>query len=107
MAQQQPRNLDDLLKWSIAQQGADPDARAANGQTMHDVAADLQAGRRPDLADPGLYDALMGKSEAQMMKEELSAAMDTSRSEDDRVTALDNFEMVSDNDDRFACAERY
>ncbi|PWN90767.1 Fes1-domain-containing protein [Acaromyces ingoldii] len=94
MAQQQPRNLDDLLKWSIAQQGADPDARAANGQTMHDVAADLQAGRRPDLADPGLYDALMGKNEAQMMKEELSAAMDTSRSEDDRVTALDNFEML-------------
>jgi len=36
----------------------------------------------------------MGKSEAQMMREELSAALDTNRTESDRIQALDNFEML-------------
>ena len=62
---------------------------------MQAIAQEVAEGRRPDLADPALYNALMGKSEAQMMKEELSAATDTTRSEQDRVQALDNFEMVS------------
>jgi hypothetical protein len=90
------KNMDALLKWSIAQQGADDAAAAANGQpSMAAVASDIAAGRRPDLADPGLFDAIMGKSEATMMREELGAALDEKRTEQDRVTALDNFEMVS------------
>lgn len=56
---------------------------------------DIASGRRPDLSDPKLLEAIMGKSDAQMMTEELMVAVNDRRSEDDRVTALDNFEMVS------------
>lgn len=88
-----PRTPDDLLKWSIAAQNAS--GQGDGGESMQAIAQEVAEGRRPDLADPALYNALMGKSEAQMMKEELSAATDTTRSEQDRVQALDNFEMVS------------
>jgi hsp70-interacting protein len=88
-----PRTPEDLLKWSIAAQNA---SGAANGeQNMHELAEQVAQGKQPDLADPALFDALMGKSEATMMKEELAVAMDLNRSEQDRVQALDNFEMVS------------
>lgn len=101
------KNMDALLKWSIAQQGADDAAAAASGQpSMAAVASDIAAGRRPDLADPGLFDAIMGKSEATMMREELGAALDEKRTEEDRVTALDNFEMVSGGGSGGGVAER-
>lgn len=85
----QPRTQDDLLKWSIAQSG-----NGAQDANMQEIAKDIADGKRPDLADPALYQALMGKSEAQMMQEELAAALDSNRSEEDRVQALDNFEML-------------
>ncbi|UZJ54006.1 hypothetical protein CBS101457_003326 [Exobasidium rhododendri] len=92
-----PRTPDDLLKWSIAAQNADG---LANGeQNMHEIADEVAQGKRPDLADPALYDALMGKSEATMMKEELAVAMDLNRNEKDRVQALDNFEMLIESID--------
>lgn len=84
------RTADELLKWGIRNAPMNPDGTSSVSQ----VAADVAAGRRPDLADPGLYDAIMGKSEAQMMQEELAVAVDTSRSVEDRCTALDNFEML-------------
>ncbi|PWN32412.1 Fes1-domain-containing protein, partial [Meira miltonrushii] len=92
-------NPDQLLKWSIAQStpgggSGDAEADAANHPGIQQIAGDISSGRRPDLADPALYDALMGKSEAQMMREELSAALDTNRTESDRIQALDNFEML-------------
>lgn len=37
----------------------------------------------------------MGKSDSVEMKEQMAVAVDESRSVDDRVQALDNFEMVS------------
>lgn len=80
-------NMDALLKWSVA--NTDPNAPSAE-----QIAADVQAGKRPDL-DPKILDTIMGKSEAQMMQEELAVAVSENRSEDDRETALDNFEMVS------------
>lgn len=89
-----PRTPEDLLKWSIAAQGANGESQEGQ-RSMHEIAQDVAEGRRPDLADPGLFNALMGKSEATMMQEELSVAMNLSRSEQDRVQALDNFEMVS------------
>jgi hsp70-interacting protein len=94
MAAPPPRNPEDLLKWSIAAQNAAPGA-SNGGPSMQEIAKDVEEGRRPDLADPALFDALMGKSEAQMMKEELAVALDLNRLEKDRVQALDNFEMVS------------
>jgi hypothetical protein len=48
---------------------------------------------RKDL-DPAILDHILGKSDAQLMKEALEIAVDASRSEDDRVGALDNYEML-------------
>ncbi|CEH19267.1 Armadillo/beta-catenin-like repeat-containing protein [Ceraceosorus bombacis] len=112
------RNLDQLLKWSIAAQGegsgtgagAGAGAGAGNGSIdaqalaaqpgMKEIAAEVAAGKRPDLQDPGLLDALMGgKSEAQMMKEELAVACNEQRSTQDRCIALDNFEMLIESID--------
>ncbi|PWN38944.1 Fes1-domain-containing protein, partial [Ceraceosorus guamensis] len=105
------RNLDQLLKWSIAAQGEgngtgagngsiDAQALAAQQPGMKEIAAEVAAGKRPDLQDPGLLDALMGgKSEAQMMKEELAVACDEQRSTEDRCIALDNFEMLIESID--------
>lgn len=84
------KNADELLKWGLQHAPTSNDGQSSVVQVSEDIAA----GRRPDLQDPGLYDAIMGKSEAQMMQEELCVAVDTNRSESDRVTALDNFEML-------------
>lgn len=95
-----PRTPDDLLKWSIAAQDvAGGTQQADGGPSMHDIAQDVAEGKRPDLADPALFDALMGKSEAQMMREELAVALDLHRNEQDRVQALDNFEMLVESID--------
>lgn len=82
------KTADELLKWSLRNETSDGPSRAQ-------IAQEIAEGKRPDLTDPKLYDALMGKSEAQMMQEELTAALDEKRDEEDRCTALDNFEMVS------------
>lgn len=84
------RTADQLLKWGIEHAPVHEDGTSS----VAHVAADVAAGRRPDLADPGLYDAIMGKSEAQMMQEELGVAVDPGRTEEDRCIALDNFEML-------------
>lgn len=82
------RNADELLRWGIANSNQD------GSNSIAQISEDIAAGRRPDLTDPGLYDAIMGKSEAQMMTEELSVAVNPSRPVEDRVIALDNFEML-------------
>ena len=84
------RTADELLKWGLRNAPTNEDGTSSLTQ----VAADVAAGRRPDLTDPGLYDAIMGKSEAQMMQEELSVAVNAARTVEDRCTALDNFEML-------------
>lgn len=50
--------------------------------------------RRTDL-NPEIIDLLLGKSDAQLMKEAMTIAVDEGNSEEDRVSALDNLEMVS------------
>ncbi|SJX64213.1 related to FES1-Hsp70 nucleotide exchange factor [Sporisorium reilianum f. sp. reilianum] len=86
------KNAQELLKWGLAH--SSNAVTAAPGPSVEQISADIKAGRRPDLADPHLYDAIMGKSEAQMMREELSVAVDATRTLEDRCTALDNFEML-------------
>ncbi|CDU25515.1 related to FES1-Hsp70 nucleotide exchange factor [Sporisorium scitamineum] len=86
------KNAQELLKWGLAH--SSNAVTAASGPSVEQISADIEAGRRPDLADPRLYDAIMGKSEAQMMREELSVAVDPTRDLSDRCTALDNFEML-------------
>ncbi|KAE9387262.1 Fes1-domain-containing protein [Gymnopus androsaceus JB14] len=50
--------------------------------------------RRSDL-NPEIIDLLLGKSDAELMKEAMAIAVDANRSEDDRIDALDNLEMVN------------
>ncbi|PWN28433.1 Fes1-domain-containing protein [Jaminaea rosea] len=83
--------MDALLKWSVENSNE-------SGPSAAEIVSDVQAGKRPDL-DPKVLEAMMGKSEAQMMTEELRSALDTSRSVDDRETALDNFEMLIESID--------
>lgn len=80
--------MESLLRWSIENSGKDGEA-AANGAG--------QPVQRKDL-DPGIIDAILGKPDAELMKEDLSVALDKDLSEDKRVNALDDFEMV-----RFHC----
>ena len=88
------------LPWPLLAPAADPDNLLAallsrgiensvpedgNAAELHKVAAEIAAGRRKDLADPGLYEALMGKPDATLMREAVEAALDESKTEDDRV----------------------
>ncbi|SPO38817.1 related to FES1 - Hsp70 nucleotide exchange factor [Pseudozyma flocculosa] len=85
------KNAQELLKWGLQHT---PDNGVDGSASVAQISADIEAGRRPDLSDPRLYEAIMGKSEAQMMQEELAVALDATRPLDDRCTALDNFEML-------------
>ncbi|KAE9385852.1 Fes1-domain-containing protein [Gymnopus androsaceus JB14] len=49
--------------------------------------------QRNDL-NPEIIDLLLGKSDAELMKEAMAIAVDANRSEDDRIDALDNLEML-------------
>ncbi|KAI0693093.1 armadillo-type protein [Cerioporus squamosus] len=69
--------MEQLLRWGIA--NSDPNAPPPQPRT--------------DL-DPGVIDAILGKSDAELMKEALAVAVDEKRDEDERIQALDNFEML-------------
>ena len=88
------KNAQELLKWGLANSSSTAVGPRSGGPSIEQISSDIEAGRRPDLADPRLYDAIMGKSEAQMMREELSVATSTHLPLNDRLTALDNFEML-------------
>lgn len=70
-------SMESLLRWSIENSG--PSAGPPQPRT--------------DL-DPGVIDAILGKSDVELMKEDLAVAIDPHRSEDARVEALDHLEMV-------------
>jgi hypothetical protein len=50
--------------------------------------------KRNDLTSE-MLDLIMGKSDSVVMKEKMAIAVDESRDVDERVEALDDFEMVS------------
>ena len=73
--------MESLLRWSIensapAEQGASQPPQP-----------------RKDL-DPAIIDMILGKPDAERMKETLAIAVDETKSEDERLEALDEFEMV-------------
>lgn len=72
--------MESLLRWSIAN-STPGDANREPPQPRTDL-------------DPGIIDAILGKSDAELMKEALTIAVDEKRDEDERVQALDDFEMV-------------
>ena len=74
--------MQSLLRWGIENSGNDND-----GSTIS------VAQRRTDL-DPGIIDAILGRPDAELMKEALAKAQDASLDEDARLTALDDLEMV-------------
>ena len=73
--------MESLLRWSIAN-SAPQDANQPPPRPRTDL-------------DPGIIDAILGKPDAELMKEALAVAVDEKRDEDERIQALDNFEMVS------------
>jgi len=49
--------------------------------------------------DPGIIDHILGKPDAQLMKEALTVGLDERQAEDDRLQALDDLEMLVQNID--------
>lgn len=78
--------MQSLLRWSIENSPASGQQDGDGGQ---------QASAQPRQIDPAIIDTILGKPESELMKEALAVAVDTEKSEDDRLQALDNFEMVS------------
>lgn len=58
-----------------------------------DVNAPPVSVERKDL-DPAIIDAILGKPDAEQLKEDMAVATDVHRSEDERMDALDHMEMV-------------
>ena len=75
--------MQSLLRWSIENSPAGAETGGSNRQSA-----------QPRQIDSEIIDAILGKPESELMKEALAVAVDTEKSEDDRLQALDNFEMV-------------
>lgn len=74
--------MESLLRWSIE-----------NSTPLDNAPTDRPPAQRIDL-DPAIIDTILGKPDAEVMKEDLAVAIDDTRSEADRVDALDHLEMV-------------
>jgi len=74
--------MQSLLRWSIE------NSSPQNGTHSNNANA-----TQKDL-DPGIIDAILGRPDAELMKEDLTMALDSSKSEDARVDALDHLEML-------------
>ncbi|CAE6534730.1 unnamed protein product [Rhizoctonia solani] len=73
--------MESLLKWSLENTPADEPQAPPTAERMKEL-------------DPAIIDMILGKSDAVVMKEKLAIAQDESREEDERVEALDDFEML-------------
>lgn len=74
--------MQSLLRWSIE-----------NSTPQDSAPSNHPPATRKEL-DPGIIDMILGRPDAELMKEDVGIAIDTSRSEDDRINALDHLEMV-------------
>ncbi|EIN05153.1 nucleotide exchange factors-like protein [Punctularia strigosozonata HHB-11173 SS5] len=72
--------MQSILRWSI--ENSDP----SSSQNASHV--------EPRKIDPEIIDMILGKPDSELMKEALAIAVDESRDEDERVQALDDFEML-------------
>ncbi|KAF8645977.1 hypothetical protein AX16_007462 [Volvariella volvacea WC 439] len=75
--------MQSLLRWAIENSTPGESAPQPAGES-----------RNLKNLDPGIIDMLLGKPDAVLMKESLDAALDTARSEEARVDALDQLEML-------------
>lgn len=74
--------MQSLLRWSIE-----------NSTPSDGTATDRPTVERKNL-DPAIIDMILGRPDAELMKEDISVAIDANRSEDERINALDHLEMV-------------
>jgi len=74
--------LTSLLSWATQNTARDPDN------------PDIVAPQPIKNLDPGIIDLILGKPDSVRMKEALAVASDESKSQDDRVQALDDLEML-------------
>src|SRR5258705_11321089 len=75
--------MESLLRWSI--ENSSPNDGSSS------VAAPVE---RKNL-DPEIIDHILGKPDAERMKDDMAVALDVSKSEPERVEALDHLELVS------------
>lgn len=75
--------MQSLLRWAVENSAPGESAPQATGES-----------RNLKNLDPGIVDMILGKPDAVLMKENLDAALDTTRSEEARCDALDQLEMV-------------
>ncbi|KAG9030340.1 hsp70 nucleotide exchange factor fes1 [Tulasnella sp. UAMH 9824] len=71
----------DLLAWSTEHQVAPDDPNYVPPRPLQEL-------------DPGLIDMILGKPDAVRMRDAMAIAVDESKSEEDRVTALDDMELL-------------
>ncbi|KIM41805.1 hypothetical protein M413DRAFT_18747 [Hebeloma cylindrosporum] len=76
-----------ILRWSLE-----------NSAPLDNAASDRPSAERKDL-DPAIIDYILGKPDSVQMKEDLAVAVDPSKSEDERISALDHLEMLIENID--------
>lgn len=79
--------MQSLLRWSIENSTGDAPSQPAQPSQP-----------RKDL-DPGIIDMILGKPDSELMRENLAIAVDEKRTEDERLEALDNFEMLIEHID--------
>ncbi|TFY76254.1 hypothetical protein EWM64_g7758 [Hericium alpestre] len=77
--------MDHLLRWGVQNS-------TAEGQQAQ------QSEPRKDL-DPAILDHILGRPDAELMKESLTKALDESLSEEERIIALDDLEMLVEHID--------
>ena len=77
------KKMQSILRWSLE-----------NSAPLDNAAGDRPPAERKDL-DPAIIDYILGKPDSVQMKEDLAIAVDPSKSEDERIGALDHLEMVS------------
>ncbi|KAJ3557631.1 hypothetical protein NM688_g1371 [Phlebia brevispora] len=75
--------MQSLLRWSI--ENSDPNAPRQPAQQQK--------------LDSEIIDMILGKPDSELMKEALAIAVDEKRDEDERLQALDNFEMLIESID--------
>ncbi|KAF8968839.1 armadillo-type protein [Flammula alnicola] len=79
--------MQSILRWSIE-----------NSTPMDSAPSDRPPVERKDL-DPAIIDLILGKPDSEQMKEDMAVALDTKKSEEERINALDHLEMLIEHID--------
>ncbi|KAF9027989.1 hsp70 nucleotide exchange factor fes1 [Podila verticillata] len=78
------KSLNELLKWSIINQATESE----------DASPSTEPRKPMEKLDPGLIDAILGKSESQMMMEALHVIKNPQATNDEKDLAWEDFEML-------------